>query len=99
MMNLSHLARLYQPRNPLFWLMLVLNGLSPLLAWVVHNRPLNAAATVMVTCFAIGNAVLGMWFAWRLLQSEPAAAAGAPAEDKAHAPSVKSTTSTHGNEG
>lgn len=70
-MNLSRLSRLYQPRNPLFWLMLVLNGLSPLLAWVVHNRPLNTVATLVVTCFAIGNAVLGMWLAWRLLRDEP----------------------------
>ncbi len=51
--------------------MLVLNGLSPLLAWVVHNRPLNAVGTLVLTCFAIGNAVLGMWLAWRLLQDEP----------------------------
>jgi hypothetical protein len=64
------LSRLYQPRNPLFWLMLVLNGLSPLLAWVVNNRPLNMAATLLVTCFAIGNALLGMWLAWRLMQDE-----------------------------
>jgi hypothetical protein len=71
---LSRLSRLYQPRNPLFWLMLVLNGLSPLLSWVVHNRPLNAAAALLLTCFAIGNAVLGMWLVWRLLQDEPAGA-------------------------
>lgn len=51
--------------------MLVLNGLSPLLAWVVHNRPLNTVATLVVTFFAIGNAVLGMWSAWRLLRDEP----------------------------
>jgi hypothetical protein len=70
--RLSRLSRLYQPRNPLFWLMLVLNGLSPLLAWVVHNRPLNTVATLVVTFFAIGNAVLGMWFAWRLLRDESA---------------------------
>jgi uncharacterized membrane protein len=82
-MDLSRLSRLYQPRNPLFWLMLVLNGLSPLLAWVVHNRPLNTAATLVVTCFAIGNAVLGMWFAWRLLREEPAPAAQDTAQDKA----------------
>jgi hypothetical protein len=77
-----NLSRLYQPRNPLFWLMLVLNGLSPLLAWVVQNRPLNTAATLVVTCFAIGNAVLGMWLAWRLLREEPAASQD-PSQDKA----------------
>lgn len=82
-MNLSRLSRLYQPRNPLFWLMLVLNGLSPLLAWVVQNRPLNTVAMLVVTCFAIGNAVLGMWFAWRLLREEPVSAALDTPQDKA----------------
>jgi len=62
--------------------MLVLNGLSPLLAWVVQNRPLNTAATLVVTCFAIGNAVLGMWLVWRLLREEPAASQDSP-QDKA----------------
>ncbi len=52
--------------------MLVLNGLSPLLAWVVQNRPLNVVGTLVLTCFAIGNAVLGTWLAWRLLRDEPA---------------------------
>lgn len=66
------LTRLYQPRNPLFWLMIGLNALSPLLAWVVHNRPLNMPATLMVAFFAIGNAVLGTWLAWRLMREEPA---------------------------
>ena len=65
------LSRLFQPRNPLFWLMLLLNGLSPLLAWVVRNRPLNGWGMAVVTTFAIGNAVIGVWLAWRLVR-EPA---------------------------
>jgi hypothetical protein len=69
------LSRLYQPRNPLFWLMLTLNSLSPLLAWVVHNRPLNAWATLLLTGFAVGNAILGTFLLWRLLRDEPAAPA------------------------
>ena len=62
------LSRLVQPRNPLFWLMLVLNGLSPLLAWVVRNRSLNGWGMAVVTTFAIGNAVIGVWLAWRLVR-------------------------------
>ncbi|WP_074575745.1 hypothetical protein [Polaromonas sp. JS666] len=69
------LSRLYQPRNPLFWLMLTLNGLSPLLAWVVHNHPLTAWATLLLTGFALGNAILGTFLLWRLLRDEPAAPA------------------------
>jgi hypothetical protein len=76
------LSRLYQPRNPLFWLMLTLNALSPALAWVVNNRPLNAWATVLLTCFALGNAVIGTFLLWRLLRQEPAA----PAQGDANKP-------------
>lgn len=65
------ISRLFQPRNPLFWLMLLLNGLSPLLAWIVRNRPLNGWGVAVVTTFAIGNAVIGIWLAWRLMR-EPA---------------------------
>lgn len=65
------LSRLFQPRNPLFWIMLVLNGLSMALGWLVQNRPLNVAGMLIVGVFAIGNAVLGMWLAWRLMR-EPA---------------------------
>lgn len=55
--------------------MITLNSLSPMLAWVVHNRPLNAWATVLLTGFALGNAVLGTFLLWRLLRDEPAAPA------------------------
>ena len=65
-------ARLFQPRNPLFWIMLVLNGLSTALAWVAHNRPLNVWGTLLVSGFAIGNAVIGLWLAWRLMSDPPA---------------------------
>jgi hypothetical protein len=65
-------SRLFQPRNPLFWIMLVLNGLSTALAWVAHNRPLNAWGALLVSGFAIGNAVIGLWLAWRLVSDPPA---------------------------
>ena len=69
---LMKFSRLFQPRNPLFWLLLALNALSPLLAWVVRNRPLNGWGIAVVAIFAIGNAVAGLWLAWRLVR-EPAA--------------------------
>jgi uncharacterized membrane protein len=64
------LSRLYQPRHPAFWCMLVLNGLSAGLAWVLHNRSLNTAGVVLVAVFAIGNGLLGMWMAWRLVRGK-----------------------------
>ena len=65
------LSRLFQPRNPIFWMMLVLNALSAALAWVVQYRSLNGWASLVVGIFAVGNAMLGSWFIWRLLRDEP----------------------------
>ena len=66
------LLRIYQPRNPLFWFMLVLNALSYGLAWIVQNRALNTLGMMLVCGFALVNAVLGMWLLWRLTQTTPA---------------------------
>lgn len=63
--------RAYQPRNPLFWFMLVLNALSYGLAWIVQNRSLNTLGMLLVGGFALANAVLGMWLLWRLMQDAP----------------------------
>jgi uncharacterized membrane protein len=64
------LSRLFQPRNPLFWLMLLLNALSAALAWVVQYRHLNGWASLIVGIFAIGNALIGSWLIWRLLNDD-----------------------------
>jgi len=63
------LSRLFQPRNPLFWTMVVLNLPSAALAWVSHTVPLGAFASLVVAVFALGNAVLGTLLAWRLVNS------------------------------
>lgn len=63
------LQRLFQPRNPLFWIFLALNGLSSVLGWLAHTYTLSAWLAVVVLVFAVGNAVLGMRIAWRLLHS------------------------------
>jgi ABC-type iron transport system FetAB permease component len=65
------LSRLFQPRNPLFWLAVALNALSTLLVWVVQHRELNAWATLLVSGFALGNALIGIWLVWMLLRDEP----------------------------
>lgn len=65
------LSRLFQPRNPLFWMMLVLNVLSMALAWIVQNRPLNTLAMIIVGVFALCNALIGTWLMWRLVRDEP----------------------------
>ena len=65
------LLRIYQPRNPLFWIMLALNALSYALAWIVQNRSLNTMGMLLIGGFALVNAVLGMWLLWRLAQAAP----------------------------
>ena len=70
-MGSMKLLRIYQPRNPLFWIMLALNALSYALAWIVQNRSLNTLGMLLVGGFALVNAVLGMWLLWRLAQAAP----------------------------
>lgn len=67
------LSRLYQPRNPIFWLALALNALSMALGWLVQNRPLNTLGLVIVLVFGLGNAVVGMRLAWQLVRDPPPA--------------------------
>lgn len=64
------LQRIYQPGNPLFWLMLTLNGLSYALAWIVQNRALNTLGMLLVGSFALVNAVVGTYLMWRLMHTE-----------------------------
>jgi hypothetical protein len=62
-------ARLYQPRNPLFWIMVAVNVLSAVLAWLTHTHALDGLGSGLVVFFAVGNAVLGTFLAWRLMHS------------------------------
>jgi len=65
------LSGLFQPRNPLFWLAVVLNTLSATLGWIVHNRMLDSWVTLLIGGFALANALIGSWLVWRLLRSHP----------------------------
>ncbi len=73
---LLKLKKIYQPSNPLFWLMLVLNTLSYALSWIVQNRALNAAGMVLAGGFALVNAILGTWLMWRLMHSDKSSVQG-----------------------
>jgi hypothetical protein len=63
------LTRLYQPRNPLFWIMLVLNLFSLVLSWITRSYSLDVLGSLLVTIFAVGNGMLGAYLAWRLVRS------------------------------
>lgn len=72
------LTRLFQPRNPRFWLLLMLNLLSAGLAWGMRLPGVTSTAVVVMGMLALGNALLGMWLMWALMRDEPAAA---PSQD------------------
>ena len=61
--------RLYQPRNPLFWIMVALNLLSMFLGWISHTHVPGLIYSLLIVGFAIGNAVLGSYLMWRLVNS------------------------------
>jgi hypothetical protein len=66
------LTRLWQPRNPAFWLMVALNLLSTLLAWIARSYDLAPPAALMVAAFAVANALIGLRLMWLLMRDEPA---------------------------
>ncbi len=70
-------TRLFQPRHPLFWMIMALNALSALLSWIVQTKPLNNLGLGLALLFLIGNALVSMWLGWRLLRDTP------PADDSA----------------
>lgn len=64
------LSRLYQPRNPAFWFMVLFNVLSSVFAWVLRSFPLNTIGMAVVGMLALSNALFGLWLAWRLMNRE-----------------------------
>lgn len=70
------LTRLYQPHNPKFWLMLALNALSTVLAWVSRSFELSWFMAALVVVFALGNAVLGLVLMVDLIKTPSSAASG-----------------------
>jgi len=66
-------SRLYQPKNPLFWLLVLLNALSAAISWLLQTRPMALAPTLVLAFFALGNFLLGIKLAVQLMR-EPAEA-------------------------
>lgn len=66
------LSRLIQPRNPQFWLLIALNGLSSEISWVLRTRELPAAVNWVLAGFALCNVLLGQWIAFRLMNDDAA---------------------------
>lgn len=62
-------SRIFQPRDPLFWIMVVLNLLSMALGWVTHALQPGVWFSLVLVVFTIGNAALGACLMWRLVKS------------------------------
>ena len=71
------LTRLFQPRNPRFWLWVALNLLSAALVWMVQTKSLPVGVMLLLALFALGNAVLGTWLMVLLLRTDPTTGATA----------------------
>jgi len=76
------LSRLIQPRNPLFWLLILLNALSSAISFVLHAHDLSVAVTLMLAAFALGNVLIGIFIALRLMADPPAAGLPPPPGDR-----------------
>lgn len=66
---MSQIKRFIQPRSPYFWLMLMFNALTGLLAWVSQTLPLPWGLRVLVAVLAIANGLLGYWALRLMLRS------------------------------
>lgn len=63
-------SRLYRPRDPRFWLMIVLNLLSSVLAWFLRSYELLPLVAIVVAGFALANAVIGIYLALVLMRED-----------------------------
>ena len=67
---MEKLRRLWQPRNPLFWMMVAFNALSSLCSWALRALPLNNVGLLLVSAIALMNVCFGLLAAWKLMQGE-----------------------------
>jgi hypothetical protein len=71
--------RLWQPRNPMFWMMVGFNVLSSVCSWALRALPLNTVGLLLVGFVALLNVGAGLLAAWTLLRTEPGAKPGGQA--------------------
>jgi hypothetical protein len=63
---LSSLRRLWQPRLPLFWLVIALNLMSSAMTSVLYVLAPAGAMRVLLTLLALLNTLVGWWLLARL---------------------------------
>lgn len=65
------LSRLFQPRNPRFWYLVVLNLLSAGISYILRSHELPVAAVLVLATFALANGVVGIRVALSLMAEPP----------------------------
>lgn len=65
------LSRLFQPRNPQFWLLIVLNVLSSAISFILRAYALPVVVALLLAGVAVVNVILGIRIALRLMADEP----------------------------
>ncbi len=62
------LSRLFQFRNPLFWIFVLLNGLSTVIAYLLRTHEFSWFIALILAGFALGNMIYGIRIALRLMR-------------------------------
>lgn len=62
------LSRLYQPRNPQFWLLVLLNLLSTGISHILRSQDLPMLIALILAAFALANIVIGIRIALQLMR-------------------------------
>lgn len=62
-------SRLFQLRNPLFWIFVLLNGLSTVISYLLRTHEFTLPVVLLLTGFALGNMVYGIRIAVRLMRA------------------------------
>jgi hypothetical protein len=64
-------ARLFQPRNPLFWIFVLLNALSAVISYLLQTQAFPLPIALVLAGFALGNMIYGIRIAMRLMRASP----------------------------
>lgn len=64
-------SRLYQPRNPRFWLLIALNLFSTGISYILRSQDPPMLITLILAVFALANFVIGIRIALQLMRECP----------------------------
>lgn len=62
------IGRLFQFRNPLFWIFVLLNGLSTVISYLLRTQEFSLPIALVLASFALGNMIYGLRIAVRLMR-------------------------------